>query len=157
MNILNAVRYFLGAVLVTGGLFFDAIQLIGVFRYKYVMNRIHAAAIGDTLGGGLILLGVFLINGFNLAGLKILFIMAFLWLTSPVAAHMVGKLEVLSKEHPEDCCPVKNLPGAGSLAESIPKDFLQVKEMPGAGNPAEISPEADVRIRQEKQTEEEQA
>ena len=52
MNILNAVRYFLGAVLVTGGLFFDAIQLIGVFRYKYVMNRIHAAAIGDTLGGG---------------------------------------------------------------------------------------------------------
>ena len=112
---------------------------------------------GDTLGGGLILLGVFLINGFNLAGLKILFIMAFLWLTSPVAAHMVGKLEVLSKEHPEDCCPVKNLPGAGSLAESIPKDFLQVKEMPGAGNPAEISPEADVRIRKEKQTEEEQA
>ncbi len=157
MNILNIVRYFLGAVLITGGLVFDVIQLIGFFRYKYVMNRIHAAAIGDTLGGGLILLGVFLINGFNLAGLKILFIMAFLWLTSPVAAHMVGKLEVLSKEHPEDCCPVKNLPGAGSLAESIPKDFLQVKEMPGAGKPAEISPEADVRIRKEKQTEEEQA
>ena len=111
MNAFNIVRYFIGAVCITGGLAFDVIQLIGVFRYKYVMNRIHAAAIGDTLGGGLILLGVLLMNGFNLSGLKILFIMAFLWLTSPVAAHMVGKLEVLSKKYPGECCPVKELSG----------------------------------------------
>lgn len=120
MNILQTIRYILGAVLITGGLVFDAIQLIGVFRYRYVMNRIHAAAIGDTLGGGLVLLGVFLVNGFNLAGLKILFIMAFLWLTSPVAAHMTGKLEVLSKEHPEECCPVRELPGRGDTAGASP-------------------------------------
>ena len=109
MNVIKCIRLLLGAVCITGGIVFDVIQLIGVFRYKYVMNRIHAAAIGDRLGGGLILIGALVINGFNLAGLKILFIMAFLWLTSPVAAHMVGKLEVLSKEHPQECCPLKEI------------------------------------------------
>lgn len=107
MNIFDEIRSLLGMVCITGGLVFDMIQLIGVFRYQYVMNRIHAAAIGDTLGGGLILLGVLIINGLQLSGLKLLFIMAFLWITSPVAAHMVGKLEVLSKKHLEECCPVK--------------------------------------------------
>ena len=56
MNVINWIRLLLGAVCITGGLIFDVIQLIGVFRYRYVMNRIHAVAIGDTLGGGLILL-----------------------------------------------------------------------------------------------------
>ena len=57
-------------------------------------------------------------TGFNLAGLKILFIMAFLWLTSPVAAHMVGKLEVLSKKYPEECCLVRELSGKDSIEEA---------------------------------------
>lgn len=111
MSVFHVIRFFLGALCITGGLVFDVIQLIGVFRYKYVLNRIHAAAIGDTLGGGLILLGVLLLNGFDLAGLKILFIMVFLWLTSPVAAHMVGKMEVRSKGSLSECCPVRELSG----------------------------------------------
>lgn len=125
MDVINWIRILLGAACISGGLVFDIIQLIGVFRYKYVMNRIHASAVGDTLGGGLILLGALLMNGFNLAGLKILFIMTFLWLTSPVAAHMVGKLEVLSKADPEECCPVKELSG-----KSGPEKDFSVESVP---------------------------
>lgn len=125
MSVFDWIRFLLGAVCITGGLVFDSIQMIGVFRYRYVMNRIHAAAIGDTLGGGLILLGVLLLNGWNLAGGKILFIIGFLWLTSPVAAHMVGKLEVLSGERLEDCCPVKEFPleeACAAAEESFEKE-----------------------------------
>lgn len=134
MNVFNMACFLAGAACITGGLVFDAVQLIGVFRYKYVMNRIHAAAIGDTLGVGLILLGVLFINGFNLAGLKVLSILAFLWLTAPVAAHMVGKLEVRSKERPEDCCPVKGLSVEGSQPGGASPGGSQEKEPPMEGS-----------------------
>ena len=88
-------------------LLFYIIQFIGVFRFKYVLNRMHAAAIGDTLGCGLMLLGAVVFNGFTFPSVKILFLIVFLWMTSPVAAHMVVKLEVLSREKMEDCCPVE--------------------------------------------------
>lgn len=108
MSVLSWIRFLIGAVCIIAGLVFYVIQFIGVFRFRYVLNRMHAAAIGDTLGGGLVLLGVLVLNGFTLASAKILFIVAFLWLTSPVAAHMVTKLEVLSKRRMEECCPVEN-------------------------------------------------
>lgn len=109
MVVLSWIRFLIGAICMVGGLVFCAIQLIGVFRFKYVLNRVHATALGDTLGSGLLLLGVLILNGLDLAGVKLMIIIVFLWFTTPVAAHMVGKLEVLSKRRPEECCPVEIL------------------------------------------------
>ena len=72
-----------------------------------MLGGIVIAAIGDTLGCGLMLLGAVVFNGFTFPSVKILFLIVFLWMTSPVAAHMVVKLEVLSREKMEDCCPVE--------------------------------------------------
>ena len=107
MMVLEWIRFLAGAVCMAAGLVFYIIQFIGVFRFKYVLNRMHAAAIGDTLGCGLMLLGAVVFNGFTFPSVKILFLIVFLWMTSPVAAHMVVKLEVLSREKMEDCCPVE--------------------------------------------------
>ena len=107
MMVLEWIRFLAGAVCMAAGLVFYIIQFIGVFRFKYVLNRMHAAAIGDTLGCGLMLLGAVVFNGFTFPSMKILFLIVFLWMTSPVAAHMVVKLEVLSREKMEDCCPVE--------------------------------------------------
>ena len=107
MMVLEWIRFLAGAVCMAAGLVFYIIQFIGVFRFKYVLNRMHAAAIGDTLGCGLLLVGALFFNGFTFPSVKILFLIVFLWLTSPVAAHMVSKLEVLSREKMEDCCPVE--------------------------------------------------
>lgn len=107
MMVLEWIRFLTGAVCMAAGLVFYIIQFIGVFRFKYVLNRMHAAAIGDTLGCGLMLLGAVVFNGFTFPSIKILFLIVFLWMTSPVAAHMVVKLEVLSREKMEDCCPVE--------------------------------------------------
>ena len=107
MMVLEWIRFLAGAVCMAAGLVFYIIQFIGVFRFKYVLNRMHAAAIGDTLGCGLMLLGAVVFNGFTFPSVKILFLIVFLWMTCPVAAHMVVKLEVLSREKMEDCCPVE--------------------------------------------------
>lgn len=52
MMVLEWIRFLAGAVCMAAGLVFYIIQFIGVFRFKYVLNRMHAAAIGDTLGAG---------------------------------------------------------------------------------------------------------
>ena len=126
MMVLEWIRFLAGAVCMAAGLVFYIIQFIGVFRFKYVLNRMHAAAIGDTLGCGLMLLGAVVFNGFTFPSIKILFLIVFLWMTSPVAAHMVVKLEVLSREKMEDCCPVE---AAEDVKEGCPAETAEdVKE-----------------------------
>ena len=54
-------------------------------------TRSHAASITDTLGAGLILLGLGLHSGLNLITVKLVFIFLFLYITSPTAAHALVK------------------------------------------------------------------
>ena len=68
--------------------------VVGVFRFKYALNRIHAAALMDTVGILLMLLGVICAIGFDVTCLKILVVIAFLWMTSPVSSHLIGRMEI---------------------------------------------------------------
>lgn len=68
--------------------------VVGVFRFKYALNRIHAAALMDTVGILLMLLGVICAIGFDITCLKILVVIAFLWMTSPVSGHLIGRMEI---------------------------------------------------------------
>ena len=68
--------------------------VVGVFRFKYALNRLHAAAILDTVGILLMLLGVICAIGFDVTCLKILVVIGFLWLTSPVSGHLIGRMEI---------------------------------------------------------------
>lgn len=106
MNAVSWIQFLVGAAFLIAGIVFYVIQFIGVFRFKYVMNRMHAAAIGDTLGSSLMMLGAVILNGFQLSTLKMLVIIAALWLTAPVSSHMLGRLEVMSREKMSDVCPV---------------------------------------------------
>ena len=68
--------------------------VVGVFRFKYALNRLHAAAILDTVGILLMLLGVIVATGFTMTSAKILIVIAFLWLTSSVSGHLIGRMEI---------------------------------------------------------------
>ena len=68
--------------------------VVGVFRFKYSLSRIHAAALLDTVGILLTLAGVIIATGWSLTSLKILVVIAFLWLTSPVSSHLIGRMEI---------------------------------------------------------------
>ena len=45
----DTVRYWIAGILMTAGLLFAAVSILGVFRFRFVMNRMHCAAILDTL------------------------------------------------------------------------------------------------------------
>ena len=78
-------------VLVFAGAAFCLIGAIGVLRFPDVFSRMHSAGITDTLGALLILVGLMVLAGFSLATAKLLFILVFLWMTSPTATHALAK------------------------------------------------------------------
>ena len=97
----------LAAVFIGLGLTCCVIAMYGVYRMDYVLSRIHAAAVIDTLGTLLIFAGMILLRGFSWASAKILLILAFQWLTSPVSTHRISKVEVLTNPEYDKHCEVK--------------------------------------------------
>ena len=115
------IRFAVGAMLLLCGLAIFVIEMVGVFRFRYVLNRMHAAAIGDTLGIGFALLGLIVISGFNFTSLKLFLVIVFLWFSSPVSSHLIARLEVSTNEESGKHYRVKNLDapegGAAEKAE----------------------------------------
>jgi len=101
MAALEWIRFIAGAAFLLIGLFIFLVELIGAFRFKYVLNRMHAAAIGDTLGIGFSLLGLIIMNGLNLTSLKMFLVIVFLWFSSPTSSHLIAKLEVSTGKEEE--------------------------------------------------------
>lgn len=104
MQILAWIRFLLGTGLLLAGLGIFALQIFGVFKFKYVLNRMHAAAMGDTLGIGISLTGLIFLSGFNFTSLKMALVIVFLWLASPVSSHLISRLEVVTNEQLEEEC-----------------------------------------------------
>lgn len=101
MAVFEWVRFLVGAVLLLCGLGTFLIEMIGVYRFCYVMNRMHAAAMGDTLGIGFCLLGLIVMSGFHVTSMKLLLVIIFLWFSSPVSSHLIARLEITTDEEPE--------------------------------------------------------
>ena len=104
MQILEWIRFVAGTGLLIVGLGIFALEIFGVFKFQYVLNRMHAAAMGDTLGLGASLLGLILLSGFNITSVKMALVLFFLWLASPVSSHLISRLEVVTNEHLEQDC-----------------------------------------------------
>ena len=66
MVILSWVRLALGIIFLLIGMFLFGIQILALFKFRYVLDRMQAAAMGDTLGIGSSLLGLMLLSGWNL-------------------------------------------------------------------------------------------
>jgi len=76
--------------LILGGCF-CVISGLGLVRFPDFYTRSHAAGIGDTMGAGLILVGLLFLAGPTLIGVKLVFILGFLFITSPIACHALVK------------------------------------------------------------------
>ena len=90
------IRTVLGAALISVGLFAICVGVLGLFRFRYVLNRMHAAALVDTLGVLGVLMGLMLLCGIGVTTGKLFLIVVFLWLTSPIATHLIAKMELLT-------------------------------------------------------------
>lgn len=96
------MRFLLGTIFLFLGLTMFIIEIIGIFKFNYVLCRMHAAALGDTLGISISLIGLMIFSGFNFTTLKMLLVICFLWCSSTVSSHLIARLEVLTNDHLED-------------------------------------------------------
>lgn len=109
MAVFEWVRFLVGGFLLLFGLGIFAIEIIGVYRFRYVLNRMHAAAMGDTLGIGFSLMGLIIMSGFNFTSLKLFLVIVFLWFSSPTSSHLIARLEVTTDEDHEKHYRVEDL------------------------------------------------
>lgn len=84
MDTLSWIALLTGSFLcLTGGL--------GIVRFPDIFSRLHPAGMIDTVGAGLVLLGLIFQAGLTLVTVKLLLIFAFLLFTSPTATHALAK------------------------------------------------------------------
>jgi multicomponent Na+:H+ antiporter subunit G len=94
---LNLVKEIISCIFIFSGVALMLIATIGLLRLPDFYIRISAITKGSTLGVGLILLGIAIYFNEPSMLLKILAIITFIFLTAPVAAHVIGRTAVQNK------------------------------------------------------------
>ncbi len=80
----------LGRALVLLGLLFVAAGVYSVLRYREFYSRIVITAKVDTVGFITLMVGLMLLEGATFASLKVLIIIVFEMLTSPLSTHAIA-------------------------------------------------------------------
>ena len=106
MIFLQWARFVLAALLMFAGLSTLFATAVGLFRFHYVLNRISVAAKCDTFGVMLTFSSLIVILGWDIASLKILLIMVFLWISNPVSNHLIAHLEVATNPNITEECEI---------------------------------------------------
>ena len=88
---MEIIIYYASWALLSCGAFLCAVGGLGVLRLPDFYSRQHAAGITDTLGAAFVLIGLMLQSGFTLNAAKLVMILVFLLLTSPVATHAIAQ------------------------------------------------------------------
>ena len=89
---LEYLRFGICALLLLSGTAVACISVLGVFRFGYALNRIHAAGMLDSLALMLIMLGCAAGAADSVIAVKLMIALLFQWITSPVSGHLIGRL-----------------------------------------------------------------
>lgn len=89
------------ALCLLAGAFFCVVGGIGLLRMPDLFTRMHAASVTETLGAGLILLGLILLAGFTLVTVKLLMIGLLIFFASPTASHALARAALLRGVKPK--------------------------------------------------------
>ena len=106
MEMFEWMKIIIGSAFLLCGIVIFFTELFGVFHFKYVLNRMQAAAMGDTLGITSCLIGLMIFSGLNYTTLKIFLIIIFLWFASPVSSHVLSRLEAATNEDLSKHCEI---------------------------------------------------
>ena len=87
---IDLILEILSWISILGGLFFMIVGTVGVVRMPDVYTRLHAAGMTDTMGAGLLLLGMCFQAGLTLVLVRLVLIYAFLLFTSPISTHALA-------------------------------------------------------------------
>lgn len=98
---MTEIRYAISALLLLAGLFFMVVSVRGVIKFPDFFSRLHAIGLGQSLGMGFCCLGLFIYQGANITGLKILMVLFVSMIAGPIGTHIVDRVafrEGLKKE-----------------------------------------------------------
>ena len=90
----------MGAGLMLVGLFFLVVAAIGMVRLPDVFSRSHAVALTDSLGALFLLAGLAVEHGFTPNALRILVVLALLYILNPVISHATVRAALRSGMKP---------------------------------------------------------
>lgn len=90
----------LSGLCLVGGGFFCLVGGIGLIRMPDFYTRMHAASVTETLGAGLILLGLMLQAGFTLVTAKLVLVGLLLFFASPTASHALAQAALIRGVRP---------------------------------------------------------
>ncbi len=88
---MNMVADALSWVFLLAGGFFVVVGGVGLLRMPDLFTRMHAAGIADTMGTGLIVVGLMFQSDDWLVTVKLLLILYFVIFTNPTSTHAVAK------------------------------------------------------------------
>lgn len=90
----ETVRFICSAGFMVLGVGSILLSVLGVFKFRFVLNRMHCAAIIDTMGALCVLLSLAIATGGLSNIVKLGIILVLVWVGSPISSHLVGRMEV---------------------------------------------------------------
>ncbi len=87
-------------IFLLGGAAFLLIGAIGVLRFPDFYTRLHAVSVSDTMGAGLVLVGLMLQGGLSLVTVKLLLMFYFMMFTGPTAVHALAQAALQARLKP---------------------------------------------------------
>ena len=81
-------------LLVSLGVFFLIAGAVGLIRFPDFYTRMHAAGKCDTLGSLLVLTGLAVHQGLDLASVKLIIVAVLIFVTSPTATHAIARAAI---------------------------------------------------------------
>ena len=98
------------------GSFFCLTGGIGLLRFPDFFTRIHAASLTDTLGAGLILIGLMMQAGSGLVFVKLLLILILSLFAGVTASHAMGKAALKSGLKPLEAADAEDHTSLGDVS-----------------------------------------
>jgi len=98
---MEMVLFVLSWVSIIAGGVFCIIGAFGMLKMPDVFTRLHAASLIDTLGIGLIFLGLAFQAGFTLVLAKLAMVLVFVFFTSPTGTHALCRAILSDGMQPE--------------------------------------------------------
>jgi len=87
-------------VCLLGGAVFLLVGAIGLLRFPDFYTRLHAVSVCDTMGAGLVLIGLMLQGGLSLVTVKLLLMFYFMLFSGPTAVHALAEAAFQGKLKP---------------------------------------------------------
>ncbi|MBR6801203.1 MAG: monovalent cation/H(+) antiporter subunit G [Eubacteriaceae bacterium] len=109
------IKFIFVAAFIFIGTFAYTSAVIGVNRFSFILNSLHCAGVGDTLGMmGIVFASAVYVFDF-MAAIKMLTVLVIMWFTCPVASHLLSEITLKTASGEVD----ENIEGKEDIHEHI--------------------------------------